>query len=58
MSHQAIELGELQTIGLGPNEIQEFVEQIKKVSAQQVKAVAKRYFVQDRMTVAELIPTH
>lgn len=54
--YQAMTLGMLETIGLPWHLEEEYVEQIQAVTAEQVQAVAKKYFVDDRLTVATLIP--
>jgi len=56
VQHQANQMGMLETVGLGWQLLDEYPEQIKKITAEQVQAVAKKYLLDDRKTVAELIP--
>ena len=54
--YQAMKLGIMETVGLGWRTKDEYVDRIKAVTAEQVQDVARRYFVEDHLTVAELIP--
>jgi zinc protease len=54
--YQAMKIGILETVGLGWQTKDEYVERINAVTAEQVQAVARKYFVEDHLTVAELIP--
>ena len=54
--YQAMQIGMLETIGLNWKLSDEYVDNIKAVTAQQVQAVAKKYFINDHLTVAELVP--
>ncbi len=56
VQHQANQLGMLETVGLGWRMLDEYPEKIRKITAEQVQAVAKKYLVDERKTVAELIP--
>ncbi len=49
-------LGMLETIGLSWRLAETFVERVQAVTAAQVMAVAKKYLIDDRLTVAELEP--
>ncbi|MCG8378307.1 MAG: insulinase family protein, partial [Proteobacteria bacterium] len=53
---QAYIIGVLETIGLSWQLADKYVERIKAVTAEQVMAVAKKYLVEDRLTIAELDP--
>ncbi len=53
---QAYILGVLETIGLSWRLAETYVERVRAVTAAQVMAVAKKYLVDDRLTVAELEP--
>ncbi|MFA5960455.1 MAG: pitrilysin family protein [Tatlockia sp.] len=53
---QAMELGLLETIGLGWRTADSYVENINKVTAEQIKEVASRYFQQNALTEARLTP--
>lgn len=54
--YQAMQIGMLETVGLSYKLMDEYVEQIKNVSAAQIQAVAKKYLVEDQLTVAVLDP--
>lgn len=54
--YQAMQIGILETIGLSWKDADEYLEKIEAVTAKQVRAVAKKYLVEDRLTVAELVP--
>ncbi len=54
--YQAMILGMLETVGLPWQLADTYVERIKAVTADQVMAVAKKYFNDDRLTIAELDP--
>ncbi len=53
---QAMEIGQFEISGLSYRDIDRALEQVKAVTAEQVRAVAKRYFVDDGLTVAVLDP--
>jgi len=53
---QALEIGQFETAGLSYREIDRVLERVKEVSAEQVRAVAKQYFVDDQLTVVVLEP--
>ena len=54
--YQAMILGMLETMGLPWQLANTYVERVKAVTADEVMAVAKKYFKDDRLTVAELEP--
>ena len=54
--YQAMKIGILETVGLGWETRDEYVDRINAVTAEQVQQVAQKYFVEDHLTVAELIP--
>lgn len=56
VSAQAREIGELETLGLGWEFVDEYYQRFKQVTAEQVQAVAQKYLVEDRLTFAQLIP--
>ena len=56
MFYQAQQIGSLDMIGLPPNTMDLFVEKLKLVTAEQVQAVAKKYLVDQGLTVAYLDP--
>ncbi|MBL1319646.1 MAG: insulinase family protein [Methylophaga sp.] len=55
--YQAMQIGMLETVGLEWQLTDAYVENVQAVTAEQVLAVAKKYLIDDSLTVAELIPT-
>ncbi len=53
---QAMQIGVLETVGLGWRVMDEYVERINAVTAGQVQQVAHKYLIDDRLTVAVLEP--
>lgn len=53
---QAMELGLLETVGLGSKTADRYVERINAVTAEQIQKTAQRYFRDDGLTEAQLIP--
>ena len=53
---QAMEIGQFETAGLSHRDIDRVLERIKAVTAEQVRAAAKQYFVDDALTVVVLEP--
>ena len=53
---QAMELGILETIDLGWQTSEKYVDRINKISALQVQKTARRYFQENHLTEALLIP--
>ena len=56
MFAQAMEMGQMETIGFSWKDTDAIIERLKKVTADQVKAVAGKYFGDDGLTVAVLDP--
>ena len=54
--YQAMQLGMLETVGLGWQKADEYVQNINKVTAEQVRDVARKYLLEDTLTVAYLEP--
>lgn len=54
--YQAMRLGMLETVGLGWNRLEDYVQRIQAVTPEQVQAVARKYLSDDRLTVAILEP--
>ena len=54
--YQAMQIGMLETIGLDWMVGENYVDNVKQVTAEQVQAVANKYFVDDRLTIGELVP--
>jgi len=53
---QAMEIGVMETSGLSHTKIDRIIEKLKAVTGEQVQAVAKKYFSDDTLTVATLVP--
>ena len=56
MFYQGMIMGILETTGLGWEIADQYVENMNRVTAKQIMAVAKKYLVDDNLTVTELIP--
>ena len=56
MFYQAMALGILTTVGLDWRLIDDYVPGVQRVTAEQLRAVARRYFQPEQLTVAELVP--
>ncbi|MEF3192709.1 MAG: insulinase family protein [Halothiobacillaceae bacterium] len=54
--YQAMRLGTYETVGLGYQRLNELVPGIEAVTAEQVQAVARKYLIDDRLTVGVLDP--
>ncbi len=54
--YQAMQLGMLETVGLGWQRLDEYPERIRAVTPAQVQAVARKYLVEDHLTEAVLEP--
>jgi len=54
--YQAMQLGMFETVGLGWPKVDEYVKKINLVTAEQVRDVAKKYLIEDHLTVAVLDP--
>jgi len=54
--YQAMRLGTLETVGLGWSKFDNYVQRIQAVTPEQVRAVARKYLTDDRLTVATLEP--
>jgi zinc protease len=53
---QALEIGMLESAGLSFRDADRILEQVRAVTADEVRSVARRYLVEDRLTVATLDP--
>ncbi|MDH5765282.1 MAG: insulinase family protein [Gammaproteobacteria bacterium] len=56
MFYQAMQLGILETVNLGWQKKSDYLKNIQAVTAEQVQAVAKKYLVEEKLTVAVLEP--
>ena len=54
--YQAMQLGTLETVGLGWQRMDEYVDKVRAVTAEQIQKVAQTYFIEDSLTVAVLEP--
>ncbi len=54
--YQAMRLGTLETVGLGWNRLDDYVQRIQAITPEQVRTVARKYLTDDRLTVATLEP--
>ncbi|CAA6825943.1 MAG: FIG015547: peptidase, M16 family [uncultured Thiotrichaceae bacterium] len=56
VQQQATLLGSLESVGLGHKIMDDYVEKILAITPEQIQQVAKKYFVEDQLTIAELDP--
>jgi zinc protease len=56
MFYQAMQIGEVVTVGFPPEVVELRIEKLKAVTPEQVQAVARKYLVDERLTVATLDP--
>jgi len=54
--YQAMEMGMLETVGVGWQVGEDYAKRIGAVTAEQVRDVARRYLVDDGLTIAQLVP--
>lgn len=54
--YQAMKMGVYETIGLGWQKSNEYIEKVRAVTAQQIQQVAQKYLVAESLTVGELVP--
>lgn len=54
--YQAMQMGLLETVGLGWQRADEYVDKINQVTAEQVQQVARKYLLEDHLNVAVLEP--
>ena len=54
--YQAMQLGMLETVGLGWQKAEEYVNKVNQVTPAQVQEVAKKYLVDDHLSIAHLEP--
>jgi zinc protease len=53
---QAMEIGSVELSGISHKQIDRMIERLSAITPQQVQAVAQKYFSDDQLTVATLIP--
>lgn len=56
MFYQAMQIGQLETMGYSWRLLKEYPEQLKAITSEQIQAVAKKYLIKDNMTIATLDP--
>lgn len=54
--YQAMQIGTAETVGLGWKKVGEYVDKVNAVTAEEVQAVARKYLVDDHLTIAHLEP--
>ncbi|HEY0719824.1 MAG TPA: pitrilysin family protein [Gammaproteobacteria bacterium] len=54
--YQAMQIGTLATVGLDWHEADRYAERINAITAEQVRAVAREFLIDDHLTVAQLDP--
>ncbi len=54
--YQAMQIGMLETVGLSWRMLDQYVERIRAITPEQIQQVAKKYLIDDNLTVATLIP--
>jgi zinc protease len=54
--YQAMQLGMLETVGLGWQKVDEYVDKVNQVTAEQVRDVARKYLLEDHLSIAYLEP--
>lgn len=53
---QAMEIGMMEMSGLSHKQIDRIIEKLRAVTVEEVQAVARKYFQEDNLTVATLVP--
>jgi zinc protease len=56
MFYQAMQIGQLETMGYSWRLLNGYAEKLNDVTSEQIKTVAKKYLIQDHMTVVTLSP--
>jgi len=54
---QAMLLGQAETVGAGWRHVDAYLDKVRGVTAEDVRRIARRYFVEDARTVGILVPT-
>jgi zinc protease len=54
--YQAMQLGMLETVGLGWKKADEYVDKVNRITAEQVRDAARKYLIEDKLSVAYLEP--
>ncbi len=56
MFYQGMQMGINETVGLGWQKADEYVDKVNRITAEQVREVAKKYFTDNNLSVAYLVP--
>ena len=56
MFGQAMEIGQMEAVGLSWKDVDTMLDRLQKVTAEEVQAVARKYFSDDALTVGILDP--
>jgi len=54
--YQAMQLGMLETVGVGWEKVDEYVDKVNQITAEQVRDVARKYLVEEKLNIAYLDP--
>jgi len=54
--YQAMQLGMLETVGIGWEKVEAYVEKVNQITAEQIRAVARKYLVEEKLNIAYLDP--
>lgn len=54
--YQAMLIGKLETIGAGAGYLETYIDEIRKVTAEDIMRIAQKYFTEDHRTVGILVP--
>jgi zinc protease len=54
--YQAMQLGMLETVGLGWEKADEYVDKVNQITAEQIRDVARKYLLEEKLNVAYLDP--
>ena len=54
--YQAMQIGRYQSANIEPSYLLSYLDNIRKVSGEDIKRVAKKYFIKDKRTVGILVP--
>jgi zinc protease len=56
MFYQAMQIGQLESVGLSYRDLDTIIKKLQAVTAEQVRDVAIKYLIEDSLTVATLDP--
>ena len=54
--YQAMQLGRLETVGVGWQKADEYLDKVNAVTPEQIQQVAQKYLIKNTLTVGELLP--